>query len=527
LRAHLQAFRQEPISYAQAVLWRLRRLRLRSRQRFAALLGATDVAYDLWLQREEGSFDGEVAHRDALQNVWCVIDIRAGNGDLAATLESIIAAGWQAVLIGGEAEGRLPAIGHVRELAAFARAKGVEWLCVVQPGDQLSPKAPQAYGSMSAGSAAILYADDDLIDERGRRRQPHFKPGWNPELFAHHDYLTGSCLLRVRPADLAELPEGGWVEHLVTHLLRKGTVPVHVPQILHHRRSRPEPRVPTAPLRFVDGRRPSVSVIIPTRDQADLLGNCLNGVRATSYPELEVVVVDNGSEDEDALDLLRQLEAGGAKVLRRPGPFNFSALNNEAVKHSASELLCFLNNDVEMLTPDWLETLAVQAMREDVGAVGARLLYSDGTIQHAGVIIGMGGAAGHAHRGQEADRPGYFERSRLPQQVSAVTAACLVVGRAKFLAVGGFDEEAFPVAFNDVDLCLRLDRKGWKSLYEPRATLVHHESKSRGMDTDPVGKARFLKEMAALQHRWQTDTRRDPYHHPSLSRHSTSFVVEI
>lgn len=515
------------MGYAQAVLWRMRRLRLRSRQRFAALLGATDVAYDLWLQREEGRFDREPGGRDALQNVWCVIDFRIGKGDLAATLKSITAAGWPAVLIGGEGEGRLPAIEQPRELEAFARAKNIDWLCVVQPGDQLSPRASQAYGFMAAGSAAILYSDDDLIDQRGRRSHPHFKPGWNPELFAHHDYLTGSCLLRVRPADLAELPEVGWVEHLVTHLLRKGAVPVHIPQILHHRRSRPEPRVPTAPLRFGEGRGPSVSVIIPTRDQAALLRSCLDGVRATSYPQLEVVVVDNGSEDEDALDLLRQLEADGAKVLRRPGPFNFSALNNEAVKHSRGELLCFLNNDVEVLAPDWLETLAVQAMREDVGAVGARLLYPDGTIQHAGVTIGMGGAAGHAHRCQEADLPGYFNRSRLPQQVSAVTAACLVVGRAKFLAVGGFDEEAFPVAFNDVDLCLRLDRKGWKSLYEPRATLIHHESKSRGKDTDPVGKARFRNEMAALQQRWQTDTLRDPYHHPSLSRHSTSFVVEI
>ena len=169
------------------------------------------------------------------------------------------------------------------------------------------------------------------------------------------------------------------------------------------------------------------------------------------------------------------------------------------------DLLCFLNNDVEMVDDDWLSMMVRQALRPEIGAVGARLLYPDRTIQHAGVYMGIGGGAGHGHRFLRDDDAGYFERARLPQQVSAVTAACLVVKREKFLAVGGFDEVDFPVAFNDVDLCLKLNERGWQSFYEPRATLIHHESKSRGSDRARPNKARFAGELAALKRKWQTD----------------------
>jgi GT2 family glycosyltransferase len=191
------------------------------------------------------------------------------------------------------------------------------------------------------------------------------------------------------------------------------------------------------------------------------------------------------------------------------------------------DYLCFLNNDIEMPAPGWLAPMVAQAQRADVGAVGARLLYPDGSVQHAGVVLGVGGGAGHAHRYLRAGDPGYFDRARLPQFVSAVTAGCLVVAREKFLAVGGFDETVFRVAFNDVDLCLKLNARGWQTLYEPRATLVHHESKSRGLDLTPAKRARFEGELAALKTRWRTDRGSDPFHHPQLSRFSEQFVVHI
>jgi GT2 family glycosyltransferase len=180
-----------------------------------------------------------------------------------------------------------------------------------------------------------------------------------------------------------------------------------------------------------------------------------------------------------------------------------------------------------MTDPDWLWLLVEHAAKPDIGAVGARLLYPDGTIQHAGVFTGIGGGAGHAHRFIDGEAQGYFERARLPQRVSAVTGACMVVARDKFLAVGGFDEQRFPVAFNDVDLCLKLNRAGWQSFYEPRSTLIHHESKSRGSDRLRINRARFAGELAALKATWHTDQFRDPYHHPHLSPFCEQFLVAV
>ncbi|WP_338503355.1 glycosyltransferase family 2 protein [Sphingomonas kaistensis] len=466
-----------------------------------------------------------------MRDVLCVIDCRTGDGDVAATLRSVAAVGWEAVLLGCKSPpySDSGSIREAEELADCLAADEKRWLCALSPGDLLSSRAAEAYGAFGRGrhEATVLYGDDDLTDSRGRRHSPHFKPDWNAELFAHHDYLSGSCLLRVGRGDLADLPKEGWEKALLTRLLRSGEAPAHVSQITHHRRARPAATVPIERLQFATAKRPKVSIIIPTRDQADLLSMCLEGVRAVDYGEVEITIVDNGSEAADALALLREAEQHGANVLRLPGPFNFSALNNQAVSRTTGDLICFLNNDVEMPATDWLETLAVQAMRTDVGAVGPRLLYPDGTIQHAGVVIGMGEAAGHAHRGEQPDGPGYFDRARLPQYVSAVTAACLVVSRAKFDAVGMFDEKAFPVAFNDVDLCLKLNQRGWQSLYEPRATLVHHESKSRGQDRDAEGRVRFARELTALQARWLTDKVRDPFHHRHLSRATTSFILDL
>ena len=259
----------------------------------------------------------------------------------------------------------------------------------------------------------------------------------------------------------------------------------------------------------------------------DLLRTCLEGIASTDYPNIEVIVVDNDSDDPETLAYLTSLDTARHRVLRYEGEFNYSAINNRAVEKARGRLLCLLNNDIEVIEPTWLAVMAAQAVREDVGAVGARLLYPDGRIQHAGVVIGVGNAAGHAHRFLQPNEEGYFQRHSLPQFASAVTAACLVVARDRFLAVGGLDERKFPVAFNDVDLCMRLNMRGWQSLYEPRATLIHHESVSRGLDRDPVGAARFAAELSALQRRWGTTEVVDPFHHPELSRASERFVLRL
>jgi O-antigen biosynthesis protein len=214
-------------------------------------------------------------------------------------------------------------------------------------------------------------------------------------------------------------------------------------------------------------------------------------------------------------------------VLPYDRPYNYSAINNLAVREAHGPYVCLLNNDTEVIEPDWLTEMMRYAVRPIVGAVGAKLLYDDGSIQHAGVVIGIGEAAGHAHRFQPADQPGYFRQAHVAQFVSAVTAACLVVEKTKFEAVGGLDERELAVAFNDVDLCLKLEAAGWHNVYVPHAVLLHHESRSRGKDSSPKNRDRYMQELRVLQDRWGTRTYADPLHNPNLDRYSEKFIIRL
>jgi GT2 family glycosyltransferase len=527
-QVHWQAFRREPAAYLQGQWWRLRGLKLRSRHRLAALIGGSPLAYDLWLEQQEPLLRGPDP-AVAADRFVPVIDCDGEAGELDATLASLQPAGVtrEPILVGTTGSYNHP--GAVSpDLIGNRVMASSDWLILMRAGDRLAEGAAGIYQQAISDDVVLLYGDDDIVTSSGLRHDPHLKPSWNPDLFEWHDFVTGACAVKASAVFPRELPERGWGQALVREAIACGPAPVHVCGVLHHRRSRPLPTLPAPSEAANLPSPPTVSIIIPTRNGLSLLRTCLDGIARTAYPSLEVIIVDNGSDDPSTLSFLREQEDnGGVRLLRMPGPFNYSALNNRAVELATGTYCCFLNNDVEVLAPDWLSHLVVQAQRRELGAVGARLLYPDGTIQHAGVVVGLGGGAGHAHRGLARDESGYFDRARLPQQVSAVTAACMVVERNKFLAVGGFDEGAFPVAFNDVDLCLRLNYRGWQSFYEPRATLVHHESKSRGMDRTPSKKARFEKELAALKTRWRTDGAHDPYHHPFLSPFSERFVLDL
>ena len=462
-----------------------------------------------------------------------IVALVAAVGDdreLAITLRSLTAQGISAHVID---PGYTPGVASdlVNTLDEIDWASG-PWLMPIIAGDRLASGAAGAYRTaiadqgLAEAPTRIVYADDDLSNRRNQRTAPHFKPDWNSELFRHFDYLTGACIVRARRKDIQELSgTHDWAQQLVIRAAGEG-VPFHIREVLHHRRARIAPSGAAAPI-VLRGDLPPVTIVIPIRNRVDLLRTCLDGVAATDYPDVEVIVVDNDSDDPQTLSYLAALDPARHRVVRHPGPFNYSAMNNRAVAGARGQLICLLNNDVEVLEPDWLATMAVQAMRKDVGAVGARLLYPDGRIQHAGVVIGVGNAAGHAHRFVHPDEEGYFRRHALPQFTTAVTGACLLVQRERFEAVGGLDEHNFAVAFNDVDLCLRLNQRGWQSLYEPRATLIHHESVSRGFDRDVAGAARFAGELAALQRIWKTDEIVDPWHHPHLSRAAERFTVMI
>lgn len=524
---HLDAMTAQPGLYFQGVGWRICGLRLRSRHRFSGLMGHSPRAYALWMASREPALLAEVSGTVDAPAITVVIDCRSGSDGLADTLASIRALQGERprVALLGCNESNSGDANPLPDIPALAtwlgQAAGKPWIMALGCGDRLAPAAIKAYRERIARApdATLIYADDDLIDARGARRQPHFKPDWNIELFQHHDYLAGSCVFAFDPAAI----KGIWPNDAFDFSIE----PVHIPLVLHHRRNRPAPVVPPVPAMADDRDFPHVSVIVPTRNHVELLRTCMAGLAATRYPSFDVTVVNNDSDDPATIAYLDELRGEGVRVEAFPGPFNYAALHNAIVPSLAGPLICLLNNDIEVIDPDWLRTMALAAMRENVGAVGARLLYPDRTIQHAGIVIGVGGGAGHAHRMQSDQEPGYFSRAHLPQYISAVTAACLVVRKDRFEAVGGFDGENFTVAFNDVDLCLKLNARGWQSFYEARACLIHHESKSRGLDDSPVKKARFAGELAALKRKWATDRIHDPYHHPELSQFGEQFVVRL
>lgn len=521
LSVHGQAFCTDPLAYLTAVWWRVRGKTLRSRYQFASLLGRTRLAYRLWWIRA-----GEVppGGHEVLEPfpIVALIDAQAGR-NVAESRASLEAECVTTLVVGS------PQCPTLKNAVQQIDWRDGLWLMPLQAGDRLGLGAMTDYGRAIAAAETqtkLIYADDDLIDERDIAHTPHFKPDWNEELFRHHDYLTGACILRATRADLLACASAeDWMASLTERIAEEGA-PVHLPRMLHRRCSRPLPVIPAAPA-VEDRDLPPVSIIVPTRNRVDLLRTCLDGVAETAYPDIEVIIVDNDSDDPETLAYLNGLNAARHKIIRQSGAFNFSAINNRAAKEARGHLLCLLNNDIEITDPDWLRIMAVQAQREEVGAVGARLLYPDGRIQHAGVVLGMGNAAGHAHKLLQPDEEGYFHRHSLPQFATAVTAACLVVEKEKYMAVGGLNEVDFAVAFNDVDFCLRLNQRGWQSFYEPRATLIHHESLSRGFDRDSVGAQRFEQEVAAWQKIWGDEKRGDPYHHPALSCATERFVVRL
>lgn len=526
ISVHFDAFRSEPLAYLSAVKSMLLGKRVRSRSQFAALLSKSPRAYSWWASRQVRG-PSEPKAVESQEVIIALVDVRGGNSAKAVdiTLESLAAEQIPALMLGSE---ETPTLLHVLEQVDWSTKP---WLLPMATGDRVLRGSAAAYkAAMDDPAIRLIYADDDLL-AGNIRYAPHFKPDWNAELFRHHDYISGACVLRAERSDfetLLEAPDSAekdWAALLTARLALSGR-PRHVRQMLHHRGKRPAVRLPATALVGVR-HLPPISVIVPTRNRVDLLRTCLSGLAATDYPDLEVLVMDNDSDDPETLDYLSSLDSARHRVLRHGGEFNYSAINNRAAQEAQSRLLCLLNNDVEITQPEWLVTLATQALRPEVGAVGARLLYPDGRIQHAGVVIGVGNAAGHAHRFLAPEAEGYFHRHSLPQFAMAVTAACMVVERDKFFAAGALDEANFPVAFNDVDLCLRLNKKGWQSFYEPRATLIHHESLSRGLDKDPLSASRLASELSTLKRIWRTDEIVDPFHHPQLSRESEQFVFSI
>lgn len=409
----------------------------------------------------------------------------------------------------------------------------------------------------------ILYSDDDSIDGKGIRFRPYFKPrAFSPELFHSYNYLDRLVVYHTDTLRSA----GGWHSEFdgaedydlnlrITEILPPTAIS-HVPLVLYHRqrsaadlaadaveagrralkahfaRCSVPASVEIVPPNMYRVRyrlaepRPFVSIIIPFRDRAELLRRCLASIfDKTGYDNFEVLLVNNNSNDPETLACLESYRSNDrVRILDDPRPFNYSALNNLAVREARGDFLCFFNNDLEVINADWLEDMLGYASQPGVACVGAKLYYADGFIQHAGLLLGLPSAAEHAFRRAAPDDPGYFGRLAVASNYSAVTGACLVVRREIFRQAGGFDE-TLPVAFNDVDLCLKLRKLGYRNVFTPFARLYHFEASTRGSDDLPENLPRFRKEIALMRDRYGDDLLDDSCYSPHLTHTKTDFSI--
>jgi len=494
----------------------------------------------------------------------------------AATLRSVAAQTyprWRLVLVTGSplpddaaVREAMAAVGPRRCVLVEARGPNAEadatdlgvratrspYVLLLGQHDGLAPDALALLVQRLAGGGTA-YADEDRIDVAGRLSQPALKPDWSPELLLHTPYVGRPLLVRRRALEQAggvrPLPGGDWEHDLLLRLGEAGPM-THVAEVLYHRRVEPAvgrsvragPRAVTEALnrrreradvdygplpgtwrlRRTLASAPSVSVVIPFREGTGYLRACVDSLLATSAGvDLDVVLVDNGSVEPETASLVERLtEHPAVTVTVDPRPFNWAALNNAAVARARGDLLLFLNNDIEALRAGWLEALAAQALRPEVGVVGARLLYPDGRVQHAGVVLGLGGAAGHVLAGLPGDRPGYLGMAVLTRDVSAVTGACLMTRRDVFSELGGFDE-ALGLDLNDVDYCLRAREADYGVIYEPGAELLHYESPSRGTSGSVENIRRFVD-------RWESAiTAGDPSLNSRLTRVESSCALQV
>lgn len=410
----------------------------------------------------------------------------------------------------------------------------------------------------------MIYSDEDKTDENGRRFDPYFKCDWNPDLFYSHNMFSHlgvyeTALFRQVGGFRLGL-EGAQDYDLALRCIEQihPTQIFHIPRVLYQWRVHAESTALTAdskPYAMIAGERainehfartgvagsvklighgyeanyalpaelPLVSIIIPTRNGLNLLKQCIDSIfTKTTYSNYELLIVDNGSNEAETLSYLNVLSSSPQNgktvlVMRDDSPFNYSRLNNQAAQQANGDVLVLLNNDIEVISPDWLSHMVSHALRPGIGAVGAKLYYPDGTLQHAGVTLGVGGVAAHAHRLAPKGHFGYFGRAVLTQSFSAVTAACLAIRKNIYQQVGGLNEVELAVGYNDVDFCLRVREAGYRNIYTPLAELYHHESATRGSDLTEVNKARLDKEVAYMQQRWGALLQNDPAYSLNLT----------
>lgn len=462
--------------------------------------------------------------------------------------------------------------GHISQASnsAISLATG-EWLALFDHDDILSSDALYwvAKAIVENSNAALIYSDEDKINYRGLRQDPYFKCDWNYDLFLSQNMISHLGVYRTdivkeiggfRPGY-----EGSQDYDLALRFIEKISDDqiIHIPRVLYHWRIHKQstakivdkkpyalisaqeaitehlirkgvkaevtiiPKINMYRVKYTLQSNPSVSIIIPTKDNYKMLKKCINSIiEKSSYPNYNIIVVNNNSTDQDTTSYLEELsQIELVTILEYYDEFNFSAINNVAAKKSNSDYICFLNDDTEVITHSWLEEMISIAEQDRVGVVGAKLKYANNTLQHAGVILGVGGVGSHSHKGISENTNGYFNRAGLIQSMSAVTGACLLIRRDLFNQVGGFNAMELAIAYNDVDLCLRVKELGYRVVYTPFAELYHYESASRGSDTIKVNEIRLKKEAEYMYKMWSDLIANDPAYSPNLTLTSDSFSL--
>lgn len=514
-----------------------------------------------WLQQAIESVQAQLYEHWEL----CIADDASTNPEVAKLLKKLAAKDKRIKLTLREKNGHISAASN----SALELATG-EWIALIDHDDLISEHA--LYHVVDAinehPECRMIYSDEDKIDEENRRCDPYFKCDWNPDLFYSQNMF---CHLGVYHADLVREVKGFRVglegsqdyDLALRCIERISPAQVHhIPKVLYHWRVHAESTASSGdakPYAVIAGERalnehfertgvaattnfsvygyrttyalpdtlPLVTLIIPTRNGLALLKQCVDSIlEKTKYSHYEILIMDNGSDDPATLQYLSTVQKRtNVRVIRDDSPFNYSKLNNDAVKAARGTVVGLLNNDVEVVNGEWLTEMVSHALRPEVGAVGARLWYPDDTLQHGGVIIGIGGVAGHAHKHFKKNDAGYFSRAMLTQALSAVTAACLIIRKEVYQSVGGLNEKDLHVAFNDVDFCLRVRDAGYRNIWTPYAELYHHESATRGMEDTPAKKARFEKEVLYMQKFWGESLKYDPAYSPNLTIEHEDFSL--
>jgi GT2 family glycosyltransferase len=399
-----------------------------------------------------------------------------------------------------------------------------QWIAPVSEGDTLSSSALAEIVRLTEARSNLdfIYSDHDWINESGVRTEPYFKPDWSPEFLQNSPYTGRLALYRT---DLVRNKtfwndEHSWLSDAAKTQLQA----VRIAKVLYHYASRPSY---TSSKTNAYSDQSAITILVPTRDQPVRLKAAIHSIlEKTKYPRFEVVIINNQSSHEDTLRYFQECKKDGRiRVIDYALPFNFSAINNFGITKIDSDYVVFLNDDTEVISSSWLEEMLAYCCRNEIGAVGAKLLHRDRTIQHAGILLGLPEIAVHAHRGWTADSEGYRGRLKSVQNFNAVTAACMMVRKKLFLEIGGFDEK-LALAFNDVDLCLRLRERGYRIVWTPHAELFHDESVSRGYEATLERQKRLSSESNYFLERWKNRIETgDPYYNPNLSLANGAFRI--